>query len=259
MKKVSFLILSLVIIIAGSCATTKNKSDVSTPIGDTTENSVDWAGTYLGSLTNGKGQFIDLQLELKNDGKFTIISTNPGEDRDLYKESTFKWIRNGRAIELDQLIETVNTKFIHVGENKVFLLTGETLNSDQKLADLPQLEKIQLDDKLTEKYWKLVSINERAVTANDFESKEPHILFKTTYNFVRGTDGCNGFGGKYKIQGETIEFSQMISTMMACEGSFVFDQYTRILNEAKTYKATDKELEIKSEKEVLKFEVVYLK
>ena len=51
----------------------------------------------------------------------------------------------------------------------------------------------------------------------------------------------------------------MISTMMACEGSFVFDQYTRILNEAKTYKATDKELEIKSEKEVLKFEVVYLK
>lgn len=259
MKKFSILMLSLLTLVMASCATKKNKSDVIIPVGDTTENSVDWAGTYLGEFSNDKGLYIAVQLELKNNGTYSITTTNPDSDRDLHKEGNFKWVLNGRAIELDQLISTIDSRLIHVGENVAFVVKGSVLNPDQKLSDLPQLEKLELDDKLTEKYWKLVAINDRAITAADFDQKEPHILFKTNFNHVRGTDGCNGFGGKYKIQDGTIEFSQLISTMMACEGSFVFDHYMRILNEAKTYKVTDKELLLQSEKDVLKFEVVYLK
>ena len=33
---------------------------------------------------------------------------------------------------------------------------------------------------------------------------------------VNGNGGCNGFGGDYAREGDTLTFSRMISTMMAC-------------------------------------------
>jgi len=33
---------------------------------------------------------------------------------------------------------------------------------------------------------------------------------------VNGNGGCNGYGGSVKIDGDTVSFSQMRSTMMAC-------------------------------------------
>src|SRR5215207_4699280 len=35
---------------------------------------------------------------------------------------------------------------------------------------------------------------------------------------VNGNVGCNGFGGDYTVQGNTIIFGQLVSTLMFCEG-----------------------------------------
>ncbi len=35
---------------------------------------------------------------------------------------------------------------------------------------------------------------------------------------MSGNVGCNGFGGEYKVDGDTITFDQVVSTMMFCEG-----------------------------------------
>jgi heat shock protein HslJ len=35
---------------------------------------------------------------------------------------------------------------------------------------------------------------------------------------VTGNVGCNGFGGKYEVDGNTIKFSEVMSTLMFCEG-----------------------------------------
>ena len=46
---------------------------------------------------------------------------------------------------------------------------------------------------------------------------------------VNGNVGCNGFGGDYTVQGNTITFGQLVSTLMFCEGP-VGDQETTTLN-----------------------------
>ncbi len=46
---------------------------------------------------------------------------------------------------------------------------------------------------------------------------------------VNGNVGCNGFGGDYTVEGNTITFGQIVSTLMFCEGP-VGDQETTTLN-----------------------------
>ena len=46
---------------------------------------------------------------------------------------------------------------------------------------------------------------------------------------VNGNVGCNGFGGDYTVEGNTITFGQLVSTLMFCEGP-VGDQETTTLN-----------------------------
>jgi heat shock protein HslJ len=34
---------------------------------------------------------------------------------------------------------------------------------------------------------------------------------------VGGNSGCNGFGGKYSVEGDQVTFSEIVSTLMACD------------------------------------------
>jgi heat shock protein HslJ len=60
--------------------------------------------------------------------------------------------------------------------------------------------------------WKLVSFNGNAAVVD----VETSIEFKDGQ--VNGNVGCNGFGGEYKVSGDTIEFGPIMSTLMFCAG-----------------------------------------
>lgn len=52
-----------------------------------------------------------------------------------------------------------------------------------------------------------------------FPEKKPQITFNTSKNEVSGTTGCNGFGTKYTLDGQTIKFDENFPmTMRYCEG-----------------------------------------
>jgi putative lipoprotein len=34
---------------------------------------------------------------------------------------------------------------------------------------------------------------------------------------VAGNSGCNGFGGNYTVEGDQVAFSEIVSTLIACE------------------------------------------
>lgn len=59
--------------------------------------------------------------------------------------------------------------------------------------------------------WKLTSIAGAAV----LPGMNPTLRF-TSDGHVDGNGGCNGFGGDYARAGDTLTFSRMISTMIAC-------------------------------------------
>ena len=69
--------------------------------------------------------------------------------------------------------------------------------------------------------WKLVSYNQTPAVPD----VETSIEFKDGQ--MSGNVGCNGFSGEYTIDGDTITFGPVMSTMMFCEN--VADQESTVL------------------------------
>ncbi|HEY5903337.1 MAG TPA: META domain-containing protein [Anaerolineales bacterium] len=64
---------------------------------------------------------------------------------------------------------------------------------------------------------------------------------------VSGTGGCNSYGGKYRVSGEKLEISEVVSTLMACSGEGIMDQESSFLgglDKAKSFTLSDGKLEI---------------
>lgn len=64
------------------------------------------------------------------------------------------------------------------------------------------------------------------------------LTFKAPNIFSAATD-CNGVGGEYTTNGNTITFTRMMSTLMYCEGSQEAD-FSKALGEAQSYHFTSK-------------------
>src|SRR6185436_10691707 len=75
--------------------------------------------------------------------------------------------------------------------------------------------------------WKRVSYGNPANPAVAVSDVETSIEFKDGQ--VNGNVGCNGFSGKYEVEGDKITFNEVMSTLMLCEGP-VGDQETTTLN-----------------------------
>ena len=75
---------------------------------------------------------------------------------------------------------------------------------------------------------------------------------------VRGSAGCNSYGGSYQVSGDTIAVSEISFTEMAClEPEGVMDQETtflEFLGDARTFRLGDGQLQIlRSDGEALTF------
>lgn len=67
---------------------------------------------------------------------------------------------------------------------------------------------------LTSMKWMLSSIRGKRISlAND----QPFLNFDASKKSAGGNSGCNVFGGNYETEGSSIKFSELISTMRACE------------------------------------------
>jgi uncharacterized lipoprotein YbaY/heat shock protein HslJ/uncharacterized lipoprotein NlpE involved in copper resistance len=70
---------------------------------------------------------------------------------------------------------------------------------------------------LTETYWRLVKLEGDAVRVMEGR-REPHIILHAEGHQFAATMGCNQMGGTYAVKENTITFSQVRSTLMACIG-----------------------------------------
>ena len=121
--------------------------------------------------------------------------------------------------------EVVNNFEDHV-ENIEETVDGET-NDEQSEGDNEDNEEISdtnsdqnVDEyALSSQTWiwvETVQADEEIVTPNDPDAFE--LSFNSNTEFSVSTD-CNGVGGSYLVEGNTIEFKDFVSTLMFCEGS----------------------------------------
>jgi putative lipoprotein len=92
--------------------------------------------------------------------------------------------------------DTVDLMLIRIGQE-----TTEVINSPNA--------------SLTETYWKLIAAN--GVTPEVSTNQgEPHLIFQSDGESVRGFSGCNSFNGTYALDGDRLKLGPLATTMMAC-------------------------------------------
>jgi uncharacterized lipoprotein NlpE involved in copper resistance len=108
-------------------------------VGDTTQNSVDWAGTYQGVLPCADCEGIDTELVLNEDGTFKRTMTYLGKEGEpVVNEGSFTWTADGGTVEMTIGDETAR---YFVGESYATQLDMEGNKITGDMADKYVLQK----------------------------------------------------------------------------------------------------------------------
>ena len=198
-------------------------------------NSLDYQGTYVGSLPCADCESIATTLILTDDSyiKETIYK---GKSKEIYSESgSFEWNKAGNTITLVGS-NTPNQYF--VGENTLFHLDVNGKKIEGDLASKYELKKeVKSENKIELKNskWKLIKLH-----GKDIENSNQDKLKGITFNEegrMSAFAGCNSMGGNYEINEETnrIKFSKVFSTKMACEDMTTEKELAKVLEIADNY------------------------
>jgi copper homeostasis protein (lipoprotein) len=138
---VHILMLFIFLLAIVSC-TPKIKTTEALPSGDNSMVSLDWNGTYSGTLPCADCEGIETRLTLNMDKTF-ILKTKYLGQRDSFQEKSgiFTWNTAGNTIIL-QGISNAPYQYL-VGENVLFQLDMSGKKITGNLADKYQLKKVQ--------------------------------------------------------------------------------------------------------------------
>ena len=102
--------------------------------------------------------------------------------------------------------------------------------------------------------WKLTSFGPPSSPIPAVPDTEAGIMFNQD-GTVSGNSGCNGFGGTYKVDDDRITFSQITSTLMACDEPRMSqeDVVHQVLTDTATYKIEGNTLTLTNNGMVLVF------
>ncbi|WBL42737.1 copper resistance protein NlpE [Algoriphagus halophytocola] len=139
-KLITFGLLAALTLQA-SCTSSTQESETKVeetnplPLGDNTETSVDWNGTYKGTVPCASCEGIEVTLTLNMDRTYKIVTNYLGRNDALEQENTgsFTWNESGSIITLEEVAQGPNQ--YKVGEGRIWQLdmNGEVIQGD--LAD----------------------------------------------------------------------------------------------------------------------------
>ena len=227
------------------------KSNTKDVVADNSKNSLDWDGTYVGTVPCANCGGIITQITLKKDNTYSLQVEYAGKENSMQKfEGTFQWNDAGSTVILNGLKEKSMPSSYFVGENKLTQLDmdGNVITGD--LASSYVLTKINKN--LVEKKWKLIEINGVAISSmNPQPTVETFIFFQVDGNKVYGNSGCNNFTGVYKSEGGALKFSAMISTRKMCIDMTIENQMNKLFQAVDSYAIQNNTLSLLQDKTIL--------
>ncbi|MDZ7614301.1 MAG: copper resistance protein NlpE N-terminal domain-containing protein [Flavobacteriaceae bacterium] len=207
---------------------------------------------------------IKTELILHKDLTFEIGRKYVGKGDEIFKsKGTFTWNKAGSIVTLNTENEDAKHNQYQVGENRLIKLDAEGKKIDGKLAEMYVLTKNEFDQKITDKYWKLVELRGQKNSHSGNRSQRGSFCFELLKAArIHGNGGCNVFNGTYELtEGNRIQFSKMASTMMACPNDTTETEFMKIFEMADNYSIQGETLSLNKARmaPLAKFEVVYLK
>jgi heat shock protein HslJ len=131
---------------------------------------------------------------------------------------------------------------------------------DSFTAILPEQSCVPpVDEPIQNTYWKLDEVGGQKVSTPEGQ-REAHMVLTLQESKVRGNAGCNNFFGTYTLDGDSLGFGQMGSTMMAClDGMETEAAFLAALESTDRYTISGLILQLyKGETLLAKFEAVHL-
>ncbi|ESE41270.1 copper resistance protein NlpE [Shewanella decolorationis] len=119
-----------------SSITQNSEAKTTIPLGDTSQNALDWPGEYEGVIPCASCEGIKTTLTLQVDNSFELKSIYLGKDETIFKVvGKFDWDTNGSKITLSD-----GSKYL-VGENQLFMLDTDGNRINGELAENYILKK----------------------------------------------------------------------------------------------------------------------
>lgn len=86
-------------------------------------------------------------------------------------------------------------------------------------------------------YWKLIRLHGKSVTPGIYV-RDPHFVLHPEKARVAGSDGCNLLMGSYQHDHDTLRFSKLASTLMACpkQSMEAAQVFSKMLGKIRTYR-----------------------
>ena len=236
LKKMRTLILALLAIALAGCDAENNTDAESLPPAEpatapvvdmhTSQNALDWAGTYEGLLACADCAGIHTRLNLDREGRFELVTRRLVRGADASASAgRFDWEPGGNIITLTT--EEQQQRFA-VGEGRVLLLDpGQTQpawgRSEAVLAQSnPAWRNTRQDpaEIIEDHRWTLVDATGAADQRLEvlFPDPERPLAFNFAESRVHVEGGCNGLRGVYRVDADgMLGVTGGMSTMMACE------------------------------------------
>lgn len=199
---------------------------------DNSQTSLDWTGTYRGTLPCADCQGIETVLTLHDNRAYTLNRRYVGREESFRETTgTFAWNMAGSQITLS---DDNATPFL-VGENRLFQLDKAGQRITGNLADRYVLTKLPLPAGLVDRYWRLTEVMGQAVPPG-YGPKEAHLRLHPETNRFSGSGGCNSIMGGFQLSAPNrIRFTQAASTQMACPGMEGEQRFLDVLPRADSY------------------------
>ncbi|HRP54557.1 copper resistance protein NlpE N-terminal domain-containing protein [Agriterribacter sp.] len=190
--------------------------------------SLDWKGSYHGILPCADCPGIETVISLDENNTYQLTQKYLDRDTAWHLTSgSFTWTDDGNKIILDKA-----NRMLQVGENQLSWTDNDGNRVSGALAAHYRL--VKQDNGITEKYWKLVSLNGEPVKPAGV--REAYIILKQDGNKLTGHGGCNTLNGGYTLVApDRIRFANISATKMACEALKTEQELVQALRSADSF------------------------
>lgn len=222
-------------------------------------NSLDWAGTYSGTVPCADCEGIATTVTLDHPDAYRVSLVYLGKSEEVFtKEGSFGWEMDGNRIRMPGT-DGSPMRFL-VGEEKLIQLDIQGERITGGLAEAYVLHRSSATSAwpLRGTYWKLVQIEGKPVQHP--EGRMPaNMLLSSEEERVSGNSGCNSFFSTFQLDETTgkIRFQKAGSTMMACADMSTETAFLKGLLQVNNYTLEGRTLSLrKAENTLLRFEAL---
>lgn len=118
------------------------------------------------------------------------------------------------------------------------LFAGCQSTPSSSAAEVNSLQMLQ------NRTWIATQIGAKSIKTNPTAHNIPALQFDQATQRVSGADGCNRLMGTYQATGDTLVFSQMASTKMACIDNTLPNQFNMALANVTNYQVYNNTLKL---------------